>query len=149
MHLLQVYSNPAPGVVAPQELLFRSRSREKQPTVRAPRRRARQLRAHEAELVVTRYLAVRNIRTVATEFQVSRTTVARILTKHGVDASRRMTDAQITVAAGLYEQGLSSAAVGQRLGFDNHTILKALRGRGIEIRARATTDLLKRVAEAD
>ncbi len=147
--LLQVYSNPAPGVAAPQELLFRSRSREKQPTGRAPRRRARQLRADEAELVITRYLAVRNIRTVATEFQVSRTTVARILTKHGVDASRRMTDAQITVAAGLYEQGLSSAAVGQRLGFDNHTILKALRGRGIEIRARATTDPLKRVAEAD
>lgn len=149
VHLLQVYSNPAPGVVAPQELLFRSRSREKQPTARAPRRRARQLRADQAELVVTRYLAVRNIRTVAKEFQVSRTTVARILTKRGVDASRRMTHAQITVAAGLYEQGLSSAAIGQRLGFDNHTVLKALRGCGIEIRARATTDPLKGAADAD
>jgi len=54
---------------------------------------------------------MRNIRTVAREFQISRTTVARILAEHGIDASRRMTDAQISVAAELYEQGLSSAAI--------------------------------------
>jgi DNA-binding transcriptional regulator LsrR (DeoR family) len=101
------------------------------------------------ELVVSRYLAVRNIRTVATALQVSRATVARVLTEHGIDASRRMTEAQITVAAGLYEQGLSSAAIGQRLGFDNHTVLNALRGRGIDIRARVTTDPLKGSADAD
>ncbi len=45
-----------------------------------------------------------------------------------------MTDAQISDAAELYEQGLSSAAIGQRLGFDNHTILKALGTQGIAIR---------------
>ena len=134
VHLLQVYSNPAPGVVAPQVLIFRSASGERQQATRATLRRARQLRADEAELLVTRYLAVRNIRTVAREFQVSRTTVARILTEHGIDASRRMTDAQILTAAKLYEQGLSSAAIGKQLGFDNHTILKALRGRSIAIR---------------
>ncbi|MBB5617634.1 hypothetical protein [Microcella frigidaquae] len=65
---------------------------------------------------------------------MSRTTVARILTEHGIDASRRMTDAQISAAAALYGQGLSSAAIGQRLGFDNHTILKALRARSVAIR---------------
>lgn len=65
---------------------------------------------------------------------MSRTTVARILSEHGIDASRRMTDAQISVAAELYGQGLSSAAIGQRLGFDNHTVLKALRSRGVAIR---------------
>lgn len=134
MHLLQVYSNPAPGVVTPQELLIRSTTGEPQETGRAQRRRARQLRAREIDQDVDRYLAVRNMRTVAREFQLSRTTVARILTERGIDASRRMTDAQISVAAELYEQGLSSAAIGQRLGFDNHTILKALRTQGIAIR---------------
>lgn len=138
MHLLQIYSNPSPEVVAPQELVFRSRSREPQEASRTSRRRARQLRASEVELVVGRYLAVRNIRTVAREFQVSRTTIARILTEHGIDASRRMTDAQTSVAVELYEQGLSSAAIGQRLGFDNHTILKALRGCGVAIRRAAS-----------
>lgn len=83
---------------------------------------------------MTRYLAIRSIRAVANEFQVSRTTVARILTEHGIDASRRMTETQITVAVTLYEQGLSSAVIGKRLGFDNHTILKELRGRGVAIR---------------
>lgn len=74
------------------------------------------------------------MRTLAREFRMSRTTVARILSERGIDASRRMTDAQISVAVELYEQGLSSAAIGQRLGFDNHTVLKALRSRGVTIR---------------
>lgn len=134
MHLLQVYSNPAPGVVTPQAFVFRSRSREPQEASPTSRRRARQLRASENELVVGRYLAVRNIRTVAGEFQISRTTVARVLAEHGIDASRRMAEAEVSAAAELYEQGLSSAAIGQRLGFDNHTILRALRGRGVAIR---------------
>lgn len=137
MHLLQVYSNPAPGVVAPQELIFRSTSRQRQQVTRATLRRARQLRSDETELIATRYLAVRNIRTVAKEFQVSRTTVARILTERGIDASRRMTDTQISVAVKLYEHGLSSGTIGEQLGFDNHTFLKELRGRGVAIRSAA------------
>jgi DNA-binding CsgD family transcriptional regulator len=60
-----------------------------------------------------------------------------MLTEHGIDASRRMTDAQISVAVELYSQGLSSAAIGERLGFDNHTILNALRRHGVSIRPRS------------
>lgn len=134
MHLLQVYSNPSRSATSPQELLFRSTSQQRQEATPAAPKRARQLRADEAVRVVARYLAIRNMRTVAREFRMSRTTVARILSAHGVDASRKMTDAQISVAVELYEKGLSSAAIGQRLGFDNHTILKALRGRSVTIR---------------
>ncbi len=47
-----------------------------------------------------------------------------------------MTEEQVAVAADLYEQGLSSAAIGDRLGFDNHTILKGLRTHGVQVRAR-------------
>jgi transposase len=137
VRLLQVYSNPAPGVVAPQELIFRSALRDQEQATRVTYRRARQLRTKEVELVVTRYLVVRNIRTVAREFQISRTTVARMLTEYGIVASRRMTVAQISVAVELYGQGLSSAAIGERLGFDNHTILNALRRQGVSIRPRS------------
>ena len=48
-----------------------------------------------------------------------------------------MADAQISVAVKLYQQGLSSGAIGERLGFDNHAILKELRGRGVAIRSAA------------
>ncbi|MDX2025080.1 hypothetical protein [Microcella sp.] len=73
--------------------------------------------------VVDRYRELRNMRNVASEFQLFRTTVARMLKDHGVDASRRLTEPQIAVAVELNEQGLSSATVGSRFGFDNHTVL--------------------------
>lgn len=137
VHLLQVYSNPSRGVVSPRELHFRSTSREHEDVSPEPRRRARQLRAYEAVAVVDRYRAVRNIRTVAKEFQLSRTTVARILKDHGIDASRRMTESENSKAAELYERGQSSSAIGKQLGYDNHTILRALRRRGVSIRPAA------------
>ena len=137
MHLLHVYSNPSSGVNAPRELLFRSTRSERSDEVRLRSKRARQLRADEAQTLVDRYLAVRNIRTVARDFGLSRTTVARILTEHGVDTSRGMTEAQLAAAAELYDQGLSSFVIGKRLGFDNHTILNGLRRRGVSIRPRS------------
>lgn len=137
VHLLQVFSTPEPGQVSPRELLYRSIPREHQHATRGTRRRARRLRVVEVEALVTRYLVVRNMRAVAREFRISRTTVARILTEHRIDASRRMTEAQIAIAAELYERGLSSAAIGKRLGFDNHTILEELRGKGVTIRRAA------------
>ena len=46
-----------------------------------------------------------------------------------------MSGEQIRLTAQLYGQGLSSMVVGSRLGFDNHTIIAALRSVGIVIRA--------------
>lgn len=84
--------------------------------------------------VAARYLEVRNLRAVSAEFRLSRTTVSRILSAHRIDASRGMNESQIAQAVELYEKGLSSVAIGKLLGFDNHTILRALRDRGVEIR---------------
>ena len=137
MHLLQVYSNPSSGVNAPQDLLFRATRSERRDEVRLRSRRARQLRADEAQTLVDRYLAVRNIQSVARDFGLSRTTVARILTEQGVCTSRGMTEAQLAEAPDLYERGLSSSAIGKQLGFDNHTILNALRRHGVSIRPRS------------
>lgn len=134
MHLLQVYSNPAPGAVTPQELLFRSRTREHQDATREAPRRARQLRADEAKAVAERYLVVRNVRAVAAEFRLSRTTVSRILTVQGIDISRSMKPADVKRTVRMYAEGLSSITIGKQLGFDNHTVLNALRRAGAPIR---------------
>lgn len=96
--------------------------------------RARQLRAAEADQLVRRYLEVRNMRQVAREYRMSRTTVAKLLTERGIDTSRGMKP-----AVRLYEDGLSSIVIGKRLGFDNHSVLKALRGAGVSIRPALTT----------
>lgn len=137
VHLLQVYSNPSPGVAAPRDLLFRSRRLERAVEGGFRSKRARQLRAAEAQQLVDHYMTVRNIRTVARDLGLSRTTVTRILTERGVDTSRGMTETQLAEAAELYEQGLSSFVIGKRLGFDNHTILNGLRRRGVSIRPRS------------
>jgi AraC-like DNA-binding protein len=132
VHLLQVYSNHSRPAVSPQELLYRSaqsRRLDVRPGARA--RRARQLRDAEKDQLVQRYLEVRKMREVAREFRLSRTTVAKLLADHGIDTSRSVAAERVSVAARLYGAGRSSAVIGRRLGFDNHTVLKALRGRGI------------------
>ncbi|QWT23899.1 hypothetical protein KPL76_00100 [Subtercola sp. PAMC28395] len=40
----------------------------------------------------------------------------------------------MTKAVELYADGLSSITIGKRLGFDNHTILGALRAQDVPIR---------------
>ena len=100
-------------------------------------KRARQLRAAEAQHLVHHFKTVRNIRTVARDLGLSRNKVTRILTERGVDTSRGMTETQLSEAAELHEQGLSSFVIGKRLGFDNHTVLNGLRRRGVPIRPRS------------
>lgn len=52
----------------------------------------------------------------------------------GVDASRGMKAPEIKKAVALYAEGLLSMTIGKQLGFDNHTIIKALRGQSVPIR---------------
>lgn len=137
MHLLQVYSNPSRSTTSPQELLFRSGQSERpdeEPA--APVRRARQLRDAETDQLVRRYLEVRNMREVAREFRMSRTTVAKLLAERGVDTSRGMKSAEVKQAVRMYREGLSSVTIGKQLGYDNHTVLNRLRRAGVRIRTR-------------
>lgn len=85
------------------------------------------------------YLDVRNMREVAREFRVSRTTVAKLLAERGIDTSRKMGPADIATAVELYAAGESSIRIGKQLGFDNHTVLKVLRSLGIIVRPPAAT----------
>ena len=77
------------------------------------------------------------MREVAREFRMSRTTVAKFLAEQGIDTSRGMKPAEVKRAIQLYDQGLSSGQIGHKLGYDNHTILNALRISGVAIRRPA------------
>lgn len=133
--LLQLYSNPSMSRVSPQKLVFRSeQSPRSEGVTRSSPRLARQLRQLEVGRALARYVDVRNMRQVAREFGISRTTAAKLLSAQGIDTSRRLTTTDIGIAVGLYDQGHSSAVIGDRLGFDNHTILDELRKAGVAIR---------------
>ncbi len=74
------------------------------------------------------------MRQVAREFRMSRTTVAKLLAERGIDTSRSMKPAEVMRAVRMYKDGLSSITIGRQLGFDNKTIIKALRQAGSKIR---------------
>ena len=136
MRLLQSYSKHCEVSISPLELAVRSqrsrRSGDKSPT---PVRSARQLREREVDQLVARYREIRNMREVAREFRMSRTTVAKHLADRGIDTSRGMNAPEIKKAVELYAEGLSSMTIGKQLDFDNHTVIKALREQGVPIRA--------------
>lgn len=103
-----------------------------------PRKRAKRLREEEIDRLVTRYKEVRNMRTVALEFRMSRETVAKHLAARGIDTSKSMKPADIKKAKELYAQGMGSGRIGRMLGFDNKTVLKELKGAGVALRLNAT-----------
>ena len=87
------------------------------------------LQPDEVDRLVTRYNETKNMRQVAREFRMSRTTVREHLRKRGirVRSAKPMTDAQKKLAKQLYAAGEPSTAIGKKLGFSHHTILTAVR----------------------
>jgi AraC-like DNA-binding protein len=126
VHLLHIYSKQLTRV-APQRVTHEAPRSRRPDDFRTPARRAaKQLRESDIDRLVERYQAVRNLRKIADEFHLSRTTVAKHLASRGVATSRRMSPAAIQLANELYRGGLSSAAIGHQLGFDNKTVLSSL-----------------------
>jgi hypothetical protein len=86
--------------------------------------------------LVERYRELQNIRQVARDFAISRTTVAKLLDTRGVDTSRGLKAGETEQAVELYTQGISSSAIGKLFAVDNHTVLNALRRAGVAVRPR-------------
>lgn len=74
------------------------------------------------------------MREVARQFRISRTTVTKLLAQRGVDTDRGMKPEDVAQAIELYSQGISSITIGKQLGFDNHTVIAALRAQNVPIR---------------
>jgi len=137
VHLLQVYSKLYEPSKSVHKLLMAIADSPTRPTeVETGRsQRAKQLRDNEIDLLVARYKECRNMRVVAREFRMSRDTVAKHLASRGIDTSRGMKPSEIKRAKELYAQGMGSGRIGRMLGFDNKTVLQALRQQGVKIRS--------------
>lgn len=135
VRLLHSYSNNVVVGVSPLELAAKAATARRPASAPpAPVRRAKQLREREIDELVSRYRETNNMRQVARELRMSRTTVAKHLASRGIDTARGMKPVEVSRAVDLYAQGLSSMAIGKQLGFDNHTVIAALRSRGVSIR---------------
>lgn len=135
MDLLHAYSKHC-DAHPPAELVLKA-AQSRRPRQAAPRARsARQFRPSEIDELVARYLEVGNVADVARQFSVTRQTVGTHLASRGIETVRRMSEANITVAAALYGEGKSAAAIGRRLGFDPQTVLRGLRSVDVPIRER-------------
>lgn len=135
MRILHNYSKDCVVGISPRELLDRARAEQRRSEPDRPSQKsARQLRVAEIDRLVARYEKVRNIRRVATEFKMSRTTIAKHLADRRVATTKSMSTEQIARAVELYADGLSSIVIGKQLGFDNHTIINALRQVNVQIR---------------
>lgn len=129
VHLLLVYSKLDSTSNKGHKLLMAAKKSKRHPNPDDPdpQKRARRLREEEIDRLVARYKEVRNMRTVALEFRMSRETVAKHLAARGIDTSKSMKPADIKRAKDLYAQGMGSGRIGRMLGFDNKTILKSLK----------------------
>lgn len=100
------------------------------PKVAAPR-----LSSAAAAEIVARYEAGETVKDIADLLGVDRQTVGKYLNRAAVPRRlRSMNESQIDEAVRLYEQCLSLARVGERIGFTPWTVLRALRERGTPIR---------------
>jgi DNA-binding CsgD family transcriptional regulator len=102
---------------------------------RAVPKRARYLNDAERTRLAERYRAGATIRELALEFGVAPRTASHHLKLAGVDVrSRAMSSDEVAEAIRLYAAGLSTKAVGERLGRHHSAIWNALRRAGIELR---------------
>lgn len=108
------------------------------PKARKPRSHSRQVRRltpTEASRLIERYEAGATVYELATQFAISRTTVARKLRVSGVATrGRSPCKDEVDQMVELYNTGLTLAAVGQRLGFAARTVQYHVQERGVQTR---------------
>jgi transposase len=86
--------------------------------------------------LVDGYRAGATMNDLADRFGIHRTTVTQHLHRNSVAIRQRgLDDHQVDHAIRLYQQGLSLVRVGARLDVHAETIRRALRARGIQMRA--------------
>lgn len=133
MHRSEVVAN----LTAPVKLLFSLTQNgvlgailAGKPRVQAiEHRQQHRLSPTDIEQLGTRYNETKNMRQVAREFGISRTTVRSHLGLLGVRvrASKPMSELQKQKARDMWADGMTSTQIGKKLEFSHHTILRAVR----------------------
>jgi ribosomal protein S13 len=97
----------------------------------------RRLPASESEALCAAYRNGRTIRALSAQFGIHRTTVTAILERAGIDRRiRTISDEEVERATELYDEGFSTAIIGNRLGFSAETVRSHLMRNGVKIRPR-------------
>ena len=97
----------------------------------------RRLSPTERSELAQAYGGDQTVMVLANRFDVSRTTVLRVLHDEGVSLPyRKMGSAELEEARRLYESGLSFTQVGRHLGVDPKTVHNAFRRAGLPTRPR-------------
>lgn len=101
-----------------------------------PRRRLHKLSEAQVEELVAAYLGGATITSLATQFNVNRTTVMAVLDRRRTPRrhqGRVLTDAEVQQALQLYRNGLGLRAVGVKLGADYRVVRRALMDAGMRV----------------
>jgi DNA-directed RNA polymerase specialized sigma24 family protein len=100
-------------------------------TTRSPRQNQHRLTPDEVTRLLERYRDGTKISDLATEFQISRTTVMKHVERAGAPRRRNLLRDHLDEARRLYDEGLSLAKVAQHFGVDPGTVGYTFRKAGI------------------
>ena len=112
---------------------------EPRPT-ESPARPARQAQTRLTEAqksdLVRRYVEGERAAEPSKAFRVERGTVARLVSRAGVQRTRSMSAAEVAEAVQLYADRWSCERIAERLGRSHNTVRKALAEAGVQLRGR-------------
>ena len=95
----------------------------------------------QAKQVIADYRADSTVYELSDQFGIDRKTVSRILRRHDVPMRRTgLFPHQVDEAAGLYENGWSTAQIAEQLDTTQRTVQRRLAERGSTTRTRQTGD---------
>lgn len=101
-----------------------------------PRQQQRRLTPEQVGQLVAEYLVGDDMKTLATRWQLHRTTVASHLAKAGVELRRQgIADPQLGEAIGLYNERWSCVRLTERYDCNGETVRQRLKTAGVQLRS--------------
>jgi DNA-directed RNA polymerase specialized sigma24 family protein len=94
----------------------------------------RRLTPDQQTELLERYLSGERAYQLAQDFEIHRTTVAKLLADNGVRRPRSLTKDETTDSIKLYQQGWSCHRIAEQLGRNDGTIWLALKNAGVKLR---------------
>jgi hypothetical protein len=105
-------------------------------SVRTPKQVQRRLDPGELDALVERYRAGVEVRALAAQSGVHRSTMIAPAVRHGVPGRKGKLDGKLDEARVLYEQGWSLMRVGEHFGVGPAAVWNAFRSAGVQRRPR-------------
>jgi predicted DNA-binding protein (UPF0251 family) len=130
VELLGRYSNQEHQVEKLQRILRLPPTRQK-PQPRRSKQKQVRLSPADIDQLIELYVAGKEINDLASQFEISRTTVMKHVERAGAPRRRGVIVEHLNEARCLYEQGWSLARVGEHFGVDPNTVWYTFRKAGI------------------